>query len=96
MPFIKKVMDEMCAKNPCTDTQELFEDQKMNGRQKNYLKSDLDSHGDERFSWLAIHEETKRIVGTIEYGIANELIQKNVQEDLTDFPEIGTDRCLPN
>jgi len=69
----------------------LFEDQKNEWEtKKSYLKSDLDSQGDERFFWLAIHEETKKIVGTIEYGIANELIQKNVKEDLLDFPEIGT------
>ncbi|MFJ8461444.1 GNAT family N-acetyltransferase [Lysinibacillus xylanilyticus] len=70
---------------------ELYDEQKNEWEiKKHYLKLDCDSQGEERFFWLAIHAETKKIVGTIEYGIANELIQKNVQEDLTDFPEIGT------
>ncbi|MGE7676469.1 GNAT family N-acetyltransferase [Lysinibacillus sp. NPDC094403] len=56
----------------------------------------MGSQGERRFFWLAVEEETKKIIGTIEYGVANELIQKTVKEDITNFPEIGTVFIHPN
>lgn len=45
---------------------------------KLYLQWDLESQGEKRFFWIVINEETEEIIGTIEYGAANELIQKTI------------------
>ncbi|MGE7947414.1 GNAT family N-acetyltransferase [Lysinibacillus sp. NPDC093688] len=69
----------------------LHDDQKEEWElKKHYLQWDLDSQGEKRFFWIAVDEETKNIIGTIEYGVANELIQKTIKDDLIEFPEIGT------
>lgn len=63
---------------------------------KKYLADDLESQGQKRFFWLAEDEETKEIIGTIEYGEANDFIQQTLKEDLSNCPEIGTVYVHPN
>ncbi|WP_155591672.1 GNAT family N-acetyltransferase [Lysinibacillus cavernae] len=76
---------------------ELVSDQKLEWEtKKQYLAMDLESQGEKRYFWLAVDEETNEIIGTIEYGEANELIQQTVKEDLTNCPEIGTVFVHPN
>lgn len=75
---------------------ELHEDQHAEWEmKKRYLKWDLESYGTKRHFLLAVDEDKNRIIGTIECGPANELIQKTVKEDLTSLPEIGTVFVLP-
>ncbi|MEK5232607.1 GNAT family N-acetyltransferase [Lysinibacillus sp. FSL K6-0232] len=57
---------------------------------KHYLAMDFASQGQQRFFWVAVEPKTGEIIGTIEYGEANALIQQTIQEDLTNCPEIGT------
>lgn len=41
---------------------------------KQYLKHDLDSNGKSRYFLIAVDKKCNKIVGTIEYGYASELI----------------------
>jgi len=75
---------------------ELHEDQHSEWEMKKcYLQWDLESNGTMRYFLLAVDKDENKIVGTIEYGSANDLIRKTVKEDLTDIPEIGTIFVLP-
>ncbi|TYS16569.1 GNAT family N-acetyltransferase [Rossellomorea vietnamensis] len=54
----------------------------------NYLIDDLQSSGETRYFLIAVKEE--RIVGTIEYGAASELINPCTNNALKDVYEVGT------
>lgn len=61
---------------------ELVDDQQHEWEtKKQYVAMDLESQGEKRFFWLALNEETNEIIGTIECGQANEIIQKNDQRE---------------
>ncbi|MCM2674137.1 GNAT family N-acetyltransferase [Alkalicoccobacillus plakortidis] len=60
-----------------------------------YLKSDLENCKEKRQFLLAIDNAEDKIIGTIEYGKPNELIQNIINEDLVKYPEIGTIFVLP-
>jgi GNAT superfamily N-acetyltransferase len=53
-----------------------------------YLKSDLDSNGENRYFLIAFDHEN--IIGTIEYGPVSELITDCTEGALKDLVEIGT------
>ena len=55
---------------------------------KNYLHSDLDSEGEKRYFLIALIED--KIIGTIEYGPASELIQGCTNGKLGNHIEVGT------
>lgn len=55
---------------------------------KKYLKSDFDSNGKNRFFLIAL--DGNRIIGSIEYGPASDLIIQYTNEALKDLVEIGT------
>lgn len=55
---------------------------------KNYLHSDLDSKGKKRYFLIALVED--KIIGTIEYGPASELIQECTNGKLGNLVEVGT------
>lgn len=55
---------------------------------KKYLKSDLEHEVNGRYFLIAL--EVDRIVGTIEYGPSNSLIQNMTNGVLSDIVEIGT------
>ena len=59
------------------------------GNEKQYVAMDLESRA-KRFFWLALNEETNDIIGTIECGEANEIIQQTIKEELFNCLEIGT------
>jgi GNAT superfamily N-acetyltransferase len=61
-----------------------------------FLKNDLESNGEKRYFWLAIDKYTDRIIGTIEYGPASELINVCTEGALKNVIEIGTVFVLPN
>ncbi|WP_338651551.1 GNAT family N-acetyltransferase [Lysinibacillus sp. Y5S-8] len=70
---------------------ELVDDQQREwAMKKQYVAMDLESQGKKRFFWVAVDEATNDIIGTIEYGEANEIIQQTMKEDLSHCPEIGT------
>jgi GNAT superfamily N-acetyltransferase len=55
---------------------------------KNYLHTDLDSNGEKRYFLIALIED--KIIGTIEYGPASELIQDCTNGKLGNHVEVGT------
>ncbi|KOY80973.1 GNAT family N-acetyltransferase [Lysinibacillus macroides] len=86
--FFFLVIQDTFAKEGLT---ELVEDQHTEwAMKKHYLAMDLASQGQQRFFLVAVEPKTGEIIGTIEYGEANALIQQTIQEDLTNCPEIGT------
>ena len=54
----------------------------------NYLQMDLDSKGEKRYFLIALAEN--KIIGTIEYGPASELIQECTNGKLGNLVEVGT------
>jgi GNAT superfamily N-acetyltransferase len=55
---------------------------------KNYLQMDLDSRGKKRYFLIALAEN--KIIGTIEYGPASELIRDCTNGKLGNLVEVGT------
>lgn len=63
---------------------------------KQYLKYDLDSNGESRYFLLAFDIKSNKIIGTIEYGQASELINICTNGALKGMFEIGTVFVLPD
>ncbi|PAE41152.1 GNAT family N-acetyltransferase [Neobacillus sp. YX16] len=59
----------------------------------NYLQLDLDSKGDQRYFLIAL--AGNKIIGTIEYGPASELIKNCTNGKLGNLVEVGTVFVLP-
>ncbi|SFH96822.1 MULTISPECIES: GNAT family N-acetyltransferase [unclassified Bacillus (in: firmicutes)] len=57
---------------------------------KEYLKCDFDSNGKNRYFLIATDTNCNKVIGTIEYGPASELINSCTNKVLKDLPEIGT------
>lgn len=55
---------------------------------KEYLKSDLDSNGKNRYFLIALVDD--KVVGTIEYGPVSELINTHTHGEFKELVEIGT------
>lgn len=55
---------------------------------KNYLKQDLESNGEKRYFLIALNQN--KIIGTIEYGKASDLIRQCTANVLQDTNEVGT------
>jgi GNAT superfamily N-acetyltransferase len=60
----------------------------------NYLQLDLDSNGEKRYFLIALVEN--KIIGTIEYGPASELIKDCTNGKLGNLVEVGTVFVLPD
>ncbi|MDC2864457.1 GNAT family N-acetyltransferase [Bacillus sp. BP-3] len=63
---------------------------------KEYLKYDFDSNGENRYFLIAVDKSCNKVIGTIEYGLASELINCCTNKALNDLPEIGTVFVHPN
>lgn len=69
----------------------LIDDQQHELNQKmTYIESDLNNHKPKRYFLIAIDQTSNEIIGSIEYGKANEIIQTLLTTDLSMYPEIGT------
>lgn len=53
-----------------------------------YLENDFESNGEKRYFLIALHNE--KIIGSIEYGPASDLILKCTNNALRGLPEVGT------
>lgn len=62
---------------------------------KQYLKYDLDSNGKSRYFLIACDKKSNKVIGTIEYGQASELINICTNGALKGMFEIGTVFVLP-
>ncbi|MFD3449027.1 GNAT family N-acetyltransferase [Microbacteriaceae bacterium 4G12] len=70
---------------------ELLDDiEKEMETKKQYLQCDFDSDGEKRYFLIAVDKNSNKIIGTIEYGPASELINSCTDEVLKGLPEIGT------
>lgn len=63
---------------------------------KQYLKNGLDSNGKNRYFLIAVDKKCNKIIGTIEYGHAGELIDTCTNGALKGMYEIGTVFVLPD
>jgi GNAT superfamily N-acetyltransferase len=55
---------------------------------KKYLENDLESNGEKRYFLIAVDDD--KIIGSIEYGPASELICHCTKNALKGLPEVGT------
>lgn len=76
---------------------ELKDDIKAEIENKNqYLRDDFDSLGKNRYFMIAIDTEYNKVIGTIEYGPASELINICTNGAMKDLYEVGTVFVHPN
>ncbi|MDX5475067.1 MAG: GNAT family N-acetyltransferase [Bacillaceae bacterium] len=61
---------------------------------ENYLESDFESNGEKRFFLIALVEE--KIIGSIEFGPASDLICECTKNKFKGLVEVGTVFVLPN
>lgn len=57
---------------------------------KQYLECAFKSNGENRFFWIALDKKDNKIVGSIEYGPASELINTCTNGALKEWFEVGT------
>lgn len=62
---------------------------------KQYLKCDFDSNGRNRYFLIAVDKRCNKVIGTIEYGPASELINICTDGALKELNEVGTVFILP-
>ncbi|MGF2616331.1 GNAT family N-acetyltransferase [Rossellomorea vietnamensis] len=84
--FFKTVITDVFNKEGIADKVKDMEDEIES--KKAYLQSDLESNGEHRFFLIAVDGD--RIIGSIEYGAASELIRILTDGALKDLNEVGT------
>jgi GNAT superfamily N-acetyltransferase len=86
--FFSKVIIDTFEKEGLSELHEDLENEMK--EKKQFLESDLGSNGETRHFLLAIDKNQNKIVGSIAYGPANELINTCTEGALKDLIEIGT------
>lgn len=84
--FFQLVLEDTFRKNNLWEMEALLKEE-VEDKQR-ILKQDFDSDGEKRYFLLA--RIGGKIVGTIEYGLANDLISTCTQNELSHLMEIGT------
>ncbi|TYR73148.1 GNAT family N-acetyltransferase [Rossellomorea vietnamensis] len=84
--FFKTVITDTFRKEGIAEKVKDLEDEIES--KKAYLQSDLESNGEKRFFLIAVDGD--RIIGTIEYGAASELIRECTEGAFKDLIEVGT------
>ncbi|MCG1023594.1 GNAT family N-acetyltransferase [Sutcliffiella horikoshii] len=84
--FFRTVITDTFIKEGIGDKLEDLEEEIQ--AKKTYLSSDLNSNGKERYFLLALDGD--KIIGTIEYGAASDLICKCTDNAFKRFHEVGT------
>lgn len=84
--FFRTVITDTFMKEGIGDKLEDLEDE-IEVKQT-YLESDLESNGEKRFFLIAL--DGAKIIGTIEYGAASDLIRKCTDNAFKDLIEVGT------
>jgi GNAT superfamily N-acetyltransferase len=62
---------------------------------KKYLKCDFNSNGKDRYFLIAVDKKCNKVIGSIEYGPASELINVCTDRVLKELCEVGTVFVLP-
>jgi GNAT superfamily N-acetyltransferase len=84
--FFQTVLRDTFEKNEILDLIDIMLDEFKDKRR--CLNQDIESNGKDRYFLIAKEED--KIVGSIEYGISNDLIHSCTNGELKDLPEIGT------
>ncbi|MFD1739600.1 GNAT family N-acetyltransferase [Bacillus salitolerans] len=90
--FFRTVITDTFQREGIGDLVEDMEDEMK--AKINYLNRDIRSHGKDRYFLLAMNN--KKIIGTIEYGPASELINSCTDHALKELMEVGTIFVHPN
>lgn len=86
--FFSKVIKHTFSKE---GLEELLDDiQNEIESKKQYLKSDLDTNGSNRYFLIALDKKNALIIGSIEYGPASELITTCTDGAIKEMYEVGT------
>lgn len=91
--FFRTVIQDTFAREGVSNLFDDIENEIENKKQ--YLKCDFDSNGKNRYFLIAVDRGCNKIIGTIEYGPASELIHHCTNGALKDVYEIGTAFVLP-
>lgn len=89
--FFTIVLKDTFERNDLNELKDLLEEEIID--KKRCLKQDFDTFGKERFFLFAIYEG--QIIGSIEYGISNDLMNECTNMEMKDILEIGTVFVLP-
>lgn len=84
--FFAIVLKDTFEKNEIDNLKELFEEEVED--KKRCIHQDFLSNGKDRFFLLA--EYNHEIIGSIEYGLSNELLNQCTNNEMKDILEIGT------
>ncbi|WHY85900.1 GNAT family N-acetyltransferase [Neobacillus novalis] len=86
--FFSKVIKDTFAVEGLSGMQDAIRDEIEYKNQ--YLNWDIDSNGEIRFFWIALDKNDNKIIGSIEYGPASELIVNCTNGALKGCIEVGT------
>lgn len=89
--FFRKVISDTFANEGLMDEVNEIENEIQN--KIKYLNMDFESNGAKRYFLLALVNE--QVIGTIEYGLASDLINECINGALKELVEIGTVFVLP-
>lgn len=92
--FFSIVIKDTFAKEDLSELLDDIENEIENKKQ--YLKCDFDSNGKNRYFLIALDKHCNKVIGTIEYGPASELINICTDRALKELYEIGTVFVLPD
>ncbi len=90
--FFEEVLVDTFKKNNIYDRKELLQEEILD--KKRGIAQDFDTEGKERFFLLAEHKG--EIIGSIEYGLSNDLLNSCTEGELKDMLEIGTVYVRPD
>ncbi|MGJ7922106.1 N-acetyltransferase family protein [Neobacillus sp. LXY-4] len=90
--FFRIVITDTFAKEGISELNDDLE--KEIETKRNYLNSDLNSNGENRYFLIAL--ENDNIIGSIEYGPANDMIVHYSHGELNGLVEVGTVFVYPN
>lgn len=84
--FFELVINHTFAREGLANLVDVIEDEIKD--KKGYLREDLESNGIKHYFLIAVDNE--RVIATIEYGPANQIIVNCTQGELKDVVEVGT------
>ena len=84
--FFELVLKDTFQRNGISDLKDLLEEEIQD--KERCIRQDFSTDGKDRFFLLAEYDD--KIIGSIEYGIANELLNSCTNHELHGMPEIGT------
>lgn len=84
--FFEMMLKDTFEANGVSDLTDLLEEEIQT--KKKYILQDFTTNGKDRFFLLAVYDG--KIIGSIEYGASNEVLNKCTNHEMKDILEIGT------